>query len=81
LIEFKAYLRDSLEKHFDLNKYLSQRKNNSNSKYFDSPRLLNEEYVSIASKERKMIVLPNLSSKELGKKYDLPLGLIERLKS
>lgn len=77
--EFKQYLKDN--RHFDLNEYLTQRKSDSNSKYFDSPKLLNEEYLIIAMKEGRSIILPDLSKKELGKKYDLPIGLIERLKS
>lgn len=78
--DFKAYLQDNSEDFFNLEEYLKQRKDSSNSKYFDSPKLLNEEYIQIAIGKDKKIILPNISGKELGKRYDLPLGLIERLK-
>jgi alanyl-tRNA synthetase len=78
--EFKAYLQDNPRDFFNLEEYLKERKDSSNSKYFDSPKLLNEEYVQIAMEKDKKIILPKVSKKELGKRYDLPLGLIERLK-
>lgn len=78
--EFKSYLQDNPRDFFNLDEYLKQRKDISNSKYFDSPKLLNEEYIQIARGKDKKIILPNVSKKELGKKYDLPPGLIERLK-
>lgn len=79
--EFKAYLQDNSKESFDLIEYLKERKNSSNSRYFDSPKLLNEEYIKIALEKDKKIILPNISNKELGKRYDLPFNLIERLKS
>lgn len=78
--EFKAYLQDNPKKFFNLEEYLIERKNGSNSNNFDSPKLLNEEYIQIAMERDKKVILPNISEKELGKRYDLPLGLIERLK-
>lgn len=78
--EFKAYLSGNLGEFFNLEEYLKERKNSSNSKYFDSPKLLNEEYIEMAIEKDKKIILPNVSEKELGRRYDLPLGLIERLK-
>ena len=76
--EFKAYLRHNCRDYFDLENYLYARK--GNSEYFDSPKLLNEEYVKITLQNNKNVVLPEVSQKELGRKYDLPLGLIKKLR-
>ncbi|MEM3405866.1 MAG: alanine--tRNA ligase-related protein [Candidatus Pacearchaeota archaeon] len=78
--EFKDYLQNYCREYFNLENYLNQLKKGTKSGYFDSPKLLNEEYIKIAIEQNKKIILPSVSKKELGQKYDLPLGLIERLK-
>lgn len=79
--QFCHYLNSESGNEFDLLAYLKSRLKNSNSKFCDTPRLLNEEYIRMALDQGKRIILPDVSQKELGKKYNLPLGLIQEIRN